>query len=38
VARFRRASEVCKAEVAKYPKGKRIIPRIQCMKRELKKV
>lgn len=37
VERFRRASQVCKIKTAKYPKGERLIPRIKCMKRELKK-
>lgn len=37
VERFRRASQVCKIETVKYPKGERLIPRIECMRKELKK-
>lgn len=34
---FKKASEICNQEVRKYPKGERLIPRIECMKRELRK-
>ena len=36
VEKFRAASKKCSLEVEKYPKGERIIPRIKCMKRELR--
>lgn len=37
VEKFRAASETCEIETEKYPKGQRLLPRIQCMSRELKK-
>lgn len=38
VLSFREASTICKKEVeAKYPKGQRLEPRLECMSRELAK-
>lgn len=37
VQRFRTASEKCKLEVSKLPEGERLVPRIECMRKELKK-
>lgn len=37
VQRFREASEICEVETAKYPKGEKLVPRLQCMSRELHK-
>ncbi len=38
VQKFREASKTCKIETAKYPKGERLMPRIDCMRRELGKL
>lgn len=35
IEKFKTASKKCSLDVKKYPKGERIIPRIQCMKKEL---
>lgn len=37
VEKFREASEICVKEAEKYPKGERLLPRLACMGRELRK-
>ena len=37
ILKFREASEICKVETAKLPKGQRLEPRLECMSRELTK-
>lgn len=37
IQKFRMASEKCKLEVSKLPKGEHLLSRIECMRRELKK-
>lgn len=37
VQRFRMASKKCKLETQQLPEGERLLPRIECMRQELKK-
>lgn len=37
VERFRDASEICEIETERFPKGEKLIPRLRCMARELRK-
>lgn len=37
VEKFRDASDVCEKEIKTIPKGERLLPRLECMSRELSK-